>query len=204
MYLIVVLVSVFFRVLYIFLFFFSSRRRHTRCLSDWSSDVCSSDLIFVTPHNSGYTYSLSDPTNLGTKTYAQLDTFVHDGGGWTALCHSILSNENAIAALTTNGGASVKALFQTSQAGGVPGGFLTTNGFSTIDNTGGTWNVLTPGMPTAQGVPTSAANTLPGGSVQTWPAPGNAGAPTYYANTSRVATFTASGVSHDNIIRGIY
>src|SRR5262245_53112906 len=25
------------------LFFFSSRRRHTRCLSDWSSDVCSSD-----------------------------------------------------------------------------------------------------------------------------------------------------------------
>src|SRR5437899_864396 len=28
----------------IWLFFFSSRRRHTRCLSDWSSDVCSSDL----------------------------------------------------------------------------------------------------------------------------------------------------------------
>src|SRR5205814_7919220 len=28
-----------------FFFFFSSRRRHTRCLSDWSSDVCSSDLI---------------------------------------------------------------------------------------------------------------------------------------------------------------
>src|SRR5438045_6132024 len=28
----------------IFCFFFSSRRRHTRCLSDWSSDVCSSDL----------------------------------------------------------------------------------------------------------------------------------------------------------------
>src|SRR5258705_10324448 len=27
-----------------FIFFFSSRRRHTRCLSDWSSDVCSSDL----------------------------------------------------------------------------------------------------------------------------------------------------------------
>src|SRR5207245_8460770 len=26
------------------LFFFSSRRRHTRCYRDWSSDVCSSDL----------------------------------------------------------------------------------------------------------------------------------------------------------------
>src|SRR5258705_8977606 len=32
----------------VFFFFFSSRRRHTRCLSDWSSDVCSSDL-FGTP-----------------------------------------------------------------------------------------------------------------------------------------------------------
>src|SRR3989449_4319517 len=31
-------------------FFFSSRRRHTRCSRDWSSDVCSSDLTkeFVT------------------------------------------------------------------------------------------------------------------------------------------------------------
>src|SRR5215813_14582689 len=28
-----------------FFFFFSSRRRHTRCGRDWSSDVCSSDLI---------------------------------------------------------------------------------------------------------------------------------------------------------------
>src|SRR5260221_8615741 len=28
-----------------FFFFFSSRRRHTRSLCDWSSDVCSSDLI---------------------------------------------------------------------------------------------------------------------------------------------------------------
>src|SRR5690554_4449285 len=27
-------------------FFFSSRRRHTRCGRDWSSDVCSSDLTF--------------------------------------------------------------------------------------------------------------------------------------------------------------
>src|SRR5438034_11658496 len=27
------------------MFFFSSRRRHTRSLCDWSSDVCSSDLF---------------------------------------------------------------------------------------------------------------------------------------------------------------
>src|SRR2546430_12975752 len=30
-------------------FFFSSRRRHTRFDCDWSSDVCSSDLLFVMP-----------------------------------------------------------------------------------------------------------------------------------------------------------
>src|SRR5699024_11630342 len=30
---------------FIFFFFFSSRRRHTRSKRDWSSDVCSSDLL---------------------------------------------------------------------------------------------------------------------------------------------------------------
>src|SRR5216684_5691188 len=30
---------------FLFFFFFSSRRRHTRCSRDWSSDVCSSDLL---------------------------------------------------------------------------------------------------------------------------------------------------------------
>src|SRR6266496_5441709 len=33
--------------LYILVFFLSSRRRHTRSLRDWSSDVCSSDLRLV-------------------------------------------------------------------------------------------------------------------------------------------------------------
>src|SRR2546429_8638586 len=31
-------------------FFFSSRRRHTRCSRDWSSDVCSSDLNCMSGH----------------------------------------------------------------------------------------------------------------------------------------------------------
>src|SRR6266480_258888 len=30
---------------FLFFFFFSSRRRHTRLTCDWSSDVCSSDLL---------------------------------------------------------------------------------------------------------------------------------------------------------------
>src|SRR5262245_65386828 len=43
-YLIFFVCFVIFLFLSLFFFFFSSRRRHTRCLSDWSSDVCSSDL----------------------------------------------------------------------------------------------------------------------------------------------------------------
>src|SRR5437016_9047420 len=35
--------------LFFFFFFFSSRRRHTRLVSDWSSDVCSSDLNPLEP-----------------------------------------------------------------------------------------------------------------------------------------------------------
>ena len=35
---------VWFEIGFILFFFFSSRRRHTRLVSDWSSDVCSSDL----------------------------------------------------------------------------------------------------------------------------------------------------------------
>src|SRR5256885_6083537 len=31
----------------VFVFFFSSRRRHTRLQGDWSSDVCSSDLAVL-------------------------------------------------------------------------------------------------------------------------------------------------------------
>src|SRR5438105_7209649 len=38
------LVLVFF-LFFFFFFFFSSRRRHTRSTRDWSSDVCSSDLL---------------------------------------------------------------------------------------------------------------------------------------------------------------
>src|SRR5262245_65283913 len=47
-----------------FVFFFSSRRRHTRCLSDWSSDVCSSDLggmFFCVDAESGKTLWTSEP-----------------------------------------------------------------------------------------------------------------------------------------------
>src|SRR5262245_63390937 len=41
-----------------FFFFFSSRRRHTSCLSDWSSDVCSSDLAVEAVDQRGKMYLL--------------------------------------------------------------------------------------------------------------------------------------------------
>src|ERR1035438_10158314 len=42
-------------------FFFSSRRRHTRCLSDWSSDVCSSDLQTPDPSTTWTLHSVQRP-----------------------------------------------------------------------------------------------------------------------------------------------
>src|SRR5258706_9105236 len=50
-------ISTFTFAIFNFFFFFSSRRRHTRLVSDWSSDVCSSDLSnrdsrYTPPHMS--------------------------------------------------------------------------------------------------------------------------------------------------------
>src|SRR5688500_19722217 len=48
------------------MYFFSSRRRHTRLQGDWSSDVCSSDLelvgTFMDVTARGYRAAMTDPT----------------------------------------------------------------------------------------------------------------------------------------------
>src|SRR2546430_7493518 len=46
-------------------FFFSSRRRHTRFDCDWSSDVCSSDLA---PMKRGTLFVISAPSGAGKTT----------------------------------------------------------------------------------------------------------------------------------------
>src|SRR2546428_3822990 len=54
------------------MFFFSSRRRHTRSDRDWSSDVCSSDLEGVIPGHRG---ARETPTRYGsapTRATAQI------------------------------------------------------------------------------------------------------------------------------------
>src|SRR5690625_671713 len=52
--------------LLVILFFFSSRRRHTRWPRDWSSDVCSSDLITSQVRREGDTYYLTGRKHLIT------------------------------------------------------------------------------------------------------------------------------------------
>src|SRR6267378_876063 len=42
-------------------FFFSSRRRHTRSLRDWSSDVCSSDLAGDRVRDKHHDHGQDDP-----------------------------------------------------------------------------------------------------------------------------------------------
>src|SRR2546422_4503589 len=49
-------------------FFFSSRRRHTRCSRDWSSDVCSSDLL---GHDRADRHAAAEP--LGREQHIRLD-----------------------------------------------------------------------------------------------------------------------------------
>src|SRR5256885_12656630 len=44
-------------------FFFSSRRRHTRLQGDWSSDVCSSDLILRWCEETGEVSVFRSPSN---------------------------------------------------------------------------------------------------------------------------------------------
>src|SRR5690606_40173791 len=59
-------------VTFTFIFFFSSRRRHTRFSRDWSSDVCSSDLadgyLYMGPGDGGQSgdpdENAQDPTRM--------------------------------------------------------------------------------------------------------------------------------------------
>src|SRR6478752_3016033 len=65
-------------------FFFSSRRRHTRCSRDWSSDVCSSDLW---PYDVSWNWGAGSGVSDGRVIGVQL------GGQWT---DGTGSTENAL------------------------------------------------------------------------------------------------------------
>src|SRR3989449_6098608 len=58
-------------------FFFSSRRRHTRCSRDWSSDVCSSDLAEAALQ--AYEHAIAaDPALL--DAHLNLGSLLHEAG----------------------------------------------------------------------------------------------------------------------------
>src|SRR6266496_5128958 len=64
-----------------FFFFFSSRRRHTRSLRDWSSDVCSSDLagcLAAAMAGAAATPALAD---YGTGARYQVEISANNVGG---------------------------------------------------------------------------------------------------------------------------
>src|SRR5258705_6359342 len=70
-------------------FFFSSRRRHTRCLSDWSSDVCSSDLVYAV-------WSRDQRIDFGKRRPDGVDgriELLHDVGGRTDLLDVAVQRE---------------------------------------------------------------------------------------------------------------
>src|SRR5688572_4113719 len=52
---------------FFFFFFFSSRRRHTRFDCDWSSDVCSSDLIISQRRGSSEQHAAQFPRSVQTR-----------------------------------------------------------------------------------------------------------------------------------------
>src|SRR2546429_53401 len=63
-------------------FFFSSRRRHTRCSRDWSSDVCSSDLKHLFDNRYGSGQSTLDGILRATNLLIAGSTMVVAGYGW--------------------------------------------------------------------------------------------------------------------------
>src|SRR5262245_6145484 len=65
------------------LFFISSRRRHTKCLSYWSSDVCSSDLLtFIHPYDDALVIAGQGTLALEMLgTAPEIDTLVVPIGG---------------------------------------------------------------------------------------------------------------------------
>src|SRR6266852_6620296 len=56
----------------LFVFFFSSRRRHTRCYRDWSSDVCSSDLLGMKQVQENPWQTLHERYQIGTRVHGRV------------------------------------------------------------------------------------------------------------------------------------
>src|SRR2546430_13097708 len=87
---------------HVYVFFFSSRRRHTRFDCDWSSDVCSSDLYqeeAIVGTFDAWKMSASVlgcmPTGTG-KTIVAGEAIRRGGGRAMVLCHTGRSEERRV------------------------------------------------------------------------------------------------------------
>src|SRR2546430_6663346 len=100
-----------------FMFFFSSRRRHTRFDCDWSSDVCSSDLLYA-----AFWQAQRKPWQLMSGGVGGGIFKSSDGGeNWTELTH----NPGLPAGLLGNigvGGSPAEAARPCGLVQGAPGG----------------------------------------------------------------------------------
>src|SRR5687768_8832891 len=126
-------------------FFFSSRRRHTRCSRDWSSDVCSSDLLRL--YNGGET---DVPINL---------TF-HPGNGFTGFgtpvtaeprtirAGEVLVLDNILPTLFNKSGTGGAILISTAANSSL---VATGRTYTSVENNG-TFGQFIPGVTPAEGV----------------------------------------------------
>src|ERR1035438_3385730 len=77
------------------IFFFSSRRRHTRCLSDWSSDVCSSDLL---KHFAGHGQPEGGrniaPVNYSEREFRSVHPYPFEMAVKAAHAHALMASYN--------------------------------------------------------------------------------------------------------------
>src|SRR5260370_7642392 len=75
-----------------YIFFFSSRRRHTRFKCDWSSDVCSSDLFVDSKAKAHMVYCISNAKQLTLAIHLYLDDQLNRSPGNTNSARSPFLN----------------------------------------------------------------------------------------------------------------
>src|SRR5437016_10914266 len=84
-----------FLFLFFFFFFFSSSRRHTRLVSDWSSDVCSSDLreqVAFTLTDIWRLYTAIGDLAAARKSLDEARSFWREVGNLPMLCETLASS----------------------------------------------------------------------------------------------------------------
>src|SRR5438046_9263638 len=96
--------------------FFASRRRHTSLVSDWSSDVCSSDLSVLDALAADHRGGVAEHGVFGTPTFV----FAGGAGAYVRLAESARENGRASCRErggTAEGGGAVKAQQMKEDAG---------------------------------------------------------------------------------------